>query len=623
MLTAGDTFGGFEILHELGRGGMGVVYRARQCSLDRLVALKVLAPHLATDVGFRERFRREAITAARLRHPSIVTVFEAGETDGQLFLAMELIDGTTMAHLMGSPALTRHTTVRLLNPIANALDRAHAAGLVHRDIKPQNILVGRDGGVYLADFGVAKSLDTTAATGRGQFLGTVNYASPEQIRGERVTGASDRYSLGVLLFEALTGHLPFERESTPAVMIAHLQEPAPKPSALRGGLPAELDEVLDKALAKNPGDRYSTAAELVQAASDALPAPSADEQETIVVRDVVTSPRLGPWEGFDATTRTRAVPEPTSSFPEDARRRRGRLALFAGVAVTAALVALGAVLLLSGSDNGPSLASLLEPVDARNKELSRTFEALTSRDGEREVRRVAGTALPTLAKAAKAIAAVEGGRAGGARAALTLETGVLDEISHLSRGTSVTRLRRDAQRLDARLTALEPSITIAPLELDRLISWWLDRRRNLQFVSDVDEILAASRPARRELRRLELGIRDKKLDLQQARTIVERVINNREQRVSDSFTLNAPTDRARTIKRRLSLAFQRSLALNNDFRSALLTEPTGDVPTYLLEAFEERYGPSDASTEAKQRFAGAYNSLRARLGLKGKIDENF
>jgi serine/threonine protein kinase len=208
-MKPGDHVAGYRIESVLGRGGMGVVYEAMQLSLNRTVALKVLYPHLSQDPVFRARFRREGELQASIDHPHIVTVYEAGEAEEGLFLAMRLVRGSTLKDLIVDEELGGEDAVRLLKPIADALDTAHAAGLTHRDIKPQNILVGERGHAYLADFGLTRSAADRALTKTGQFVGTIDYVSPEQIRGEAAGTASDVYALTAVLYECLSGTVPF------------------------------------------------------------------------------------------------------------------------------------------------------------------------------------------------------------------------------------------------------------------------------------------------------------------------------------------------------------------------------------------------------------------------------
>ena len=260
----GTELGGYRIESLLGRGGMGVVYRAHDLALDRNVALKVLAPDLAEDERFRERFLRESKLAAALDHPAIVPIYDAGEIDGQLFIAMRLVEGTDLKRLLAEEGLLEsERALGLLAPVADALDAAHEHGLLHRDVKPSNVLIDRRGHCYLADFGLSRRMtDQAAAPGGEPSLGTVDYVAPEQIRGGRLDGRADLYSLGCLLYECLAGRPPFTGGSDTAIVFAHLEM---EPPTLPG-----LEPVIEKALAKEPDDRYQSGNELIAAAREAL-----------------------------------------------------------------------------------------------------------------------------------------------------------------------------------------------------------------------------------------------------------------------------------------------------------------------------------------------------------------
>jgi serine/threonine protein kinase len=249
---------------------MGAVYEATQLSLNRVVALKLLAPNLSDDPGFRARFEREGQVQAALDHDHIVSVYEAGQSDYGLFLAMRLIAGPTLKQLILDGELDPRRSVRLLAQAAIALDAAHDAGLIHRDIKPQNILVGRGDHAYLADFGLIKAPDEARLTGTGQFIGTIDYVAPEQIQGDPATPASDIYALTGVLYECLTGEVPFPKPSEAATLHAHVMSPPPILTERRPDLPAALDGVIAQGMAKDPWSRPSRAAELIQSASRAL-----------------------------------------------------------------------------------------------------------------------------------------------------------------------------------------------------------------------------------------------------------------------------------------------------------------------------------------------------------------
>ncbi|MFI8998571.1 serine/threonine-protein kinase [Streptomyces sp. NPDC053542] len=262
----GRRVAGYLLEDELGRGGMAVVYRAQDLRLGRTVAVKLLAPELARNDTFRQRFAHESRVAAAIDHPHIVPVFEAGETDGMLYIAMRYVEGRDLRALLDRDGrLPLETACRIALQVASALDAAHAHDLVHRDVKPGNILVadGTDSDhpehVYLTDFGLTKkSLSLTGFTRVGQFVGTLDYVAPEQISGRPVDGRCDVYSLACVVFEMLTGAPPFRRDDDMALLWAHQYDAAPPLTSLRPDLPPAVDAVLAAALAKAPGDRYDT-----------------------------------------------------------------------------------------------------------------------------------------------------------------------------------------------------------------------------------------------------------------------------------------------------------------------------------------------------------------------------
>jgi tRNA A-37 threonylcarbamoyl transferase component Bud32 len=259
---------GYRIEERIGRGGMGVVYRAEHINLRRRAAVKIIAPDLAESEGFRDRFTREARIAAALQHPNIVTVYDAGEVDGLLYLAMQYIEGSDLAAMLRAEGRLRpYRAVDVCRQVASALDAAHAMGLIHRDVKPANVLIeGRT--AFLTDFGLTKRVEGSHAqlTQAGDVVGTVHYVAPEQIEGHPVSARTDVYSLGCLLFHCLTGQVPFTRESDVAVIYAHLSEDPPKLTRLRPELPEALDAVIAKALDKSPDRRFPSCGDLISAA---------------------------------------------------------------------------------------------------------------------------------------------------------------------------------------------------------------------------------------------------------------------------------------------------------------------------------------------------------------------
>ena len=277
-LVAGSLVGGYRVERPLGAGGMAVVYRARDERLGRLVALKVLAPALAADGEFRRRFTAESRAAAAVDHPHIIPVYDAGQVGGALFIAMRLVSGGDMRQVLDREGpLPPGRAAQFLSPVASALDAAHRAGLVHRDVKPANILVDADPDrpdhVYLSDFGISKgAVSSVGLTGTGQYLGTPEYTSPEQVKGLAVDGRADQYALACVAWHLLTGTVPFQRDQGLAVLLAHLTEPPPL-AALRPHLAAEAGQVLARALAKEPGERYPSCGEFADALRDALALP--------------------------------------------------------------------------------------------------------------------------------------------------------------------------------------------------------------------------------------------------------------------------------------------------------------------------------------------------------------
>ena len=315
---------------------MSVVYVAEHLALGRRVALKVLDPRLAEDERFRERFVRESRLAAALEDPNIIPIYEAGEQDGVLFIAMRRVGGTDLSVVLDNEgALDPSRAVHIIMQVANGLDAAHGHGLVHRDVKPGNILIvpppdpSRSEHVYLSDFGLTKrAASDSGITGTGQFVGTLDYAAPEQFEGRPLDARTDVYSLGCVLYECLTGEVPYRREQNAALMYAHLSEPPPKVTAARPDLDPAIDAVVATAMAKSPVDRYSSAGALAVAARDAL-----------AERRAITSVERG------------------AGSPPTPRKRRPRSAVAAGALAAVALVV--AVLFLTrGGTSSNTLASL-------------------------------------------------------------------------------------------------------------------------------------------------------------------------------------------------------------------------------------------------------------------------
>lgn len=323
MLQAGETLAGYRIEAIAGVGGMGVVYRATQLSLERRVALKVLSTTLVGNQRFRERFRLEGRHAAALDHPNIIPVYEAGESNGLMFIAMRFVDGPTLADMIVQQALSGRETLRILAAIAAALDAAHDSGLIHRDVKPHNILMTGGGHPYLADFGITKGAQSSGLTNSGDFVGSVGYVSPEQIDGREVTPASDIYSLTAVLFHCLTGTLAYDHESEAALMHAHLFAPPPTLSGMGIDAPRALDEVIARGMAKDPAVRFDAATQLVDACADALAGAALDRCPALVpgvaFGSIADRPAGAPFAPSPGDSWSRgAEPEPAPVAPPPA-----------------------------------------------------------------------------------------------------------------------------------------------------------------------------------------------------------------------------------------------------------------------------------------------------------------
>jgi hypothetical protein len=359
----GSRIGKYVLEQQIGRGGMAVVFRARDDQLGRMVALKIMAPSVASDPEFRQRFDRESKAAAAVDDPHIIPVFEAGESAGELFIAMRYVAGGDVRSLLAREGpLSVDRTSAILVSVASALDAAHAAGLVHRDVKPGNMLMdvrkGRPDHVYLADFGLTKATSgAVSLTGTGRFLGTADYAAPEQIAGQRIDGRADQYALACAAVEMLTGQAPFPLENVMAVLIAHRSEPPPPLSARRHGLPAELDAVLGRALAKSPRDRYPSCGDFAAAFRAAgvgqYEAPvAAGASHRGTDREAATIvPRIpGSFRAEPHATTPLAVPlpmEPPGQIRIVRGRRRGGRFLIAAAAAGAVAVAIVVFLTLA------------------------------------------------------------------------------------------------------------------------------------------------------------------------------------------------------------------------------------------------------------------------------------
>jgi serine/threonine-protein kinase len=283
----GSEFGPYRLRRLVGRGGMGDVYEAEDTVRERIVALKLMSETLSNDPVFRSRMQREARTAGRLQEPHVVPIHDFGEIDGQLYVDMRLIDGTDVASILSSSGpLSPARAVAIVRQVGSALDAAHAAGVLHRDVKPENILVSGDDFAYLVDFGIASATSDEKLTQIGTAVGTFKYMAPERFSEGEVTYRADIYALACVLYECLTGKPPYQGDQI-SVMGAHMNQPIPRPSVTRPGIPAAFDHVIACGMAKNPADRYATCGDLGAAAYAALATPDKDRATDILQRSQV------------------------------------------------------------------------------------------------------------------------------------------------------------------------------------------------------------------------------------------------------------------------------------------------------------------------------------------------
>jgi hypothetical protein len=364
-LQPGDVFAGHRIEGLAGRGGMGVVYRATELTLDRVVALKLIAPALAGDPDFRARFLRESRAAASIEHPNVLPIYYAGELDDELYIVMRYVDGQDLRTLVrASGRLDAGRVAAIVAQVGAALDAAHARGLVHRDVKPANVLLAADDHAYLTDFGLAKRMESTAAAALsrpGGWVGTLGYVAPEQIRGDRVDARTDVYALGCILVHALSGKPPYMRDSEEATLWAHLHAPPPGEA---DGVPPAFAGIVARALAKDPTDRYPSAGDLGRAALTAAGAQAAPGPERIVARgdaapqgseasrSVAASAettRLSPPAEAPTAPAATAVLAREESAPQRADGLRRLAPALGAIAVVVAAIVVG-VLVLGGDD---------------------------------------------------------------------------------------------------------------------------------------------------------------------------------------------------------------------------------------------------------------------------------
>jgi serine/threonine protein kinase len=310
----GTRFGPYRLNRLIGAGGFGDVYEAEDTVKDRIVALKLLKEGLSKDDVFRKRMQREAHAAGRLQEPHVVPIHDYGEIDGLLYVDMRLIDGVDLHSVLSDGPLTPARSVAIVRQVAAALDAAHEVGVMHRDVKPENILITRDDFAYLVDFGLATAASDERLTQMGTMIGTFTYMAPERFRNKEMTNRSDIYSLGCVLHECLTGSRPYKADSLGSMITAHLTAPIPRPSQISPSVPIGLDQVIARGMAKQPEDRYATAGDLAAAAHDALTATDKRRAASILERSEEATQPTGP--GFAPAPQRQwppPAPPPTST----------------------------------------------------------------------------------------------------------------------------------------------------------------------------------------------------------------------------------------------------------------------------------------------------------------------
>jgi serine/threonine-protein kinase len=356
----GTPFGRYRLIELLGRGGMGEVWRAHDTTIDRVVAIKMLLPHYSQDPDFDKRFRREARAAARLDDPHVVPIYDVGEVDGRLYVAMRLINGTDLQTVLTAGPLEPARAVHIVDQIASALNSAHRAGLVHRDVKPSNILLAANDFAYLIDFGIARSTGDTALTSANTTIGTWAYMAPERFRSGEIQPSSDVYALACVLYECLTGHPPYPGDTLEQVAVGHMVTPPPRASEDNATVPAALDQVIATGLAKQPAHRYPTAVDMAAAArravDDTAPAVWSDAAQTQPWLPNQAVPQVDPAYAGPAVPWPSA-PQPDTAEPPVRQPARRRGIVIGAVAAVTLLVVGGVIAAANLSDDDQPAAA--------------------------------------------------------------------------------------------------------------------------------------------------------------------------------------------------------------------------------------------------------------------------
>ncbi len=656
---AGDlhrTFGAYDIQREVGRGGMGVVYLATDRRLERRVALKVIVPELAADEQFRRRFEREARVAAVLEHPHVVPVYEAGEENGSLFIAMRFIDGHDLAsEVRDHGAVAPERLASLVVQIAGALDAAHRTGVVHRDVKPANVLVtgaGDDEQAYLTDFGLTReAASESGLTLTGQWVGTVDFAAPEQIMGEATDARCDVYSLGCLAFQALTGQPPYQ--GAPAArLFAHMNKPPPSACAARPELRPEVDDTLARAMAKRPEDRFQSAGDFGRALAAALRGVANPEPErTVAVGGALTG--VLPDEANElasAAGPTRVQPSPVDDTAPAAPQQtlvapaaRGRRPRVIAAIALVLVVAAAAVVTVLASGGGGDTSFADKAKDAvsglarANSSLSQHLTSLSATTPSATIVAATDSAAAAAGDARRRVAALDAKDdptlASGLRQAISSEQAFLAQAKAAAMGPSkadASALQRSGgsmadafAAIQSQLSALTPVAGVAGL-----VTWVQGRQAQGKrrqgvdaFIGAVDAVLAGARPGRAQIGQIRTAMDNGTITPGAARTGIDKVVANRTDALAKARALPVTPDPAEQIKSQLVDAFQASLDYDHDLQDGIAAYDSGDFDRFISKVFDDAKRSNDAASNAKHAFLGTYNQLRSSRGQPAVVDD--
>jgi serine/threonine-protein kinase len=655
-------FAAYRIDGLLGRGGMGVVYLATHRRLGRKAALKVLVSDLVDVESFRERFLLESQLAASLDHPNVIPIYDADQFEGVPYIAMRYVEGTSLQAMIGKRGVSPERLLPVVEQVAGALDAAHGAGLVHRDVKPDNILIEESSGhVYLSDFGLAKQTESAGLTRTGLFLGTAAYCAPEQIEGKALDGRADVYALGCVVFHCLAGRPPYEKDTEAAVILAHLTEPPPALSMLRPGFPSRLDSVIATAMAKQPEDRYPTAGSFAAACRAAL-----DPVADTVLR--ATEPEASPGPLPDAAPATTVVvPAEAPVAPQAPTVRAGRgedapasgrkgwlLArrkwLIGAVTVAALLAggAVAAVLATGGSNSTPAtafnqqVAGIVKRVIPAQRRVNAAVSALAKDPGSLAFLHDNAASLErTLLRAEGATGAISPADEGERSTQTTLSEALSKHASYAEALVAVPTVSSLSSNLANQLVAEAGSVDSAYASLDAkaagpccptmppgkapakrfLALANLNARASPlgDFVSGIENMLAQSAASRREVSAAVSGAVSCSIALRDAGRRLASSAEIRQIILGQLARLKPPTAQATSAARLLQEALTNSIEANRLWRDWLVSLADRGLTSCPLKQTREltlAQQSDSKATAAKERFVAAFNPLAARLNSR-------